>query len=368
MLTDFEELIRYGTNPKVRDTDGDGLTDGEEVKQYGTDPLDSDSDDDGISDGEEFGNTSGNCGTPNFDAEGNTTMFGIPSGTIGNKLRGQTVHGTYCQVCHPLGDHGVNFTYQQTEAAITGATGKPMNIHLNVQDLSDLVAWLNKDQLGGGPCPTATATPPTGENPTPTPTPMLSPTPTACPGGSSNFDAQGNTTAFAIPTPLVGNITQGQSQYSATCTACHLPAGGEKGGGFDFPALKTAFLNNPFMNGMISGPVVLNDQQIAHVVAYVRRNDTGGCSMETPTPTPTPSLEAQGAAIFAAACLECHSINGQGNVEHIDDHPSLSEIHEALWKGPDEMPQFRELTLGNVEGPPYSSSEMALWTYLNSLP
>jgi len=42
-----------GTDPKIADTDGDGLKDGAEVNQYATDPLKSDSDDDGLSDAAE---------------------------------------------------------------------------------------------------------------------------------------------------------------------------------------------------------------------------------------------------------------------------------------------------------------------------
>jgi outer membrane protein OmpA-like peptidoglycan-associated protein len=51
-LTNGEER-RYGTNPNVADTDGDGLGDGEEVKRYRTNPLRPDTDGDGIPDGEE---------------------------------------------------------------------------------------------------------------------------------------------------------------------------------------------------------------------------------------------------------------------------------------------------------------------------
>jgi len=51
-LTNKEEK-KLGTNPKVADTDGDGLSDGAEVKQYTTNPLKADSDGDGLKDGEE---------------------------------------------------------------------------------------------------------------------------------------------------------------------------------------------------------------------------------------------------------------------------------------------------------------------------
>lgn len=51
-LTNSEEQ-RLGTNPKVDDTDGDGLKDGEEVRRYSTNPLKTDTDGDGLSDGDE---------------------------------------------------------------------------------------------------------------------------------------------------------------------------------------------------------------------------------------------------------------------------------------------------------------------------
>ncbi|MBN1191330.1 MAG: hypothetical protein JXA46_16360 [Dehalococcoidales bacterium] len=52
-LTDFQEIITYGTNPCDPDSDDDLLTDGEEIS-LGTGPLNSDTDGDGILDGEEL--------------------------------------------------------------------------------------------------------------------------------------------------------------------------------------------------------------------------------------------------------------------------------------------------------------------------
>lgn len=51
---DGDEVLTYGTNPLVADSDGDGLQDGYEF-YYGTSALDTDSDDDGMSDGDEVG-------------------------------------------------------------------------------------------------------------------------------------------------------------------------------------------------------------------------------------------------------------------------------------------------------------------------
>ena len=55
-LLDGDELNVYGTIPLDDDSDNDGLLDGEEVLEYGTDPNDADSDDDGLLDGDELNN------------------------------------------------------------------------------------------------------------------------------------------------------------------------------------------------------------------------------------------------------------------------------------------------------------------------
>jgi len=51
-LSNIEEY-QHDTNPKVADTDGDGVSDGEEVHVHGSDPLNPDTDDDALADGEE---------------------------------------------------------------------------------------------------------------------------------------------------------------------------------------------------------------------------------------------------------------------------------------------------------------------------
>jgi outer membrane protein OmpA-like peptidoglycan-associated protein len=52
-LTDGDEILKYHTDPMKADTDGDGLSDGDEVLTYKTDPLKADTDGDGLSDGDE---------------------------------------------------------------------------------------------------------------------------------------------------------------------------------------------------------------------------------------------------------------------------------------------------------------------------
>jgi len=52
-LKDGDELFKYRTDPTKFDTDGDGLGDGDEILKYKTDPLKTDTDGDGLSDGDE---------------------------------------------------------------------------------------------------------------------------------------------------------------------------------------------------------------------------------------------------------------------------------------------------------------------------
>ncbi|WOH35801.1 PQQ-binding-like beta-propeller repeat protein [Thalassotalea fonticola] len=54
LLSDFDEITTYGTNPLKIDSDGDQLSDGDEVNNHFTDPLDTDSDDDGFADNSEL--------------------------------------------------------------------------------------------------------------------------------------------------------------------------------------------------------------------------------------------------------------------------------------------------------------------------
>ena len=54
LLTNYEELVIYGTDPYKEDSDGDHLLDEEEVNLFHTNPAKADSDDDGINDFDEF--------------------------------------------------------------------------------------------------------------------------------------------------------------------------------------------------------------------------------------------------------------------------------------------------------------------------
>ena len=59
-----------GTNPKIADTDGDGLNDGQEFMKYKTDPLNTDTDGEGLSDGEEVNEYMTDPNKADTDADG----------------------------------------------------------------------------------------------------------------------------------------------------------------------------------------------------------------------------------------------------------------------------------------------------------
>jgi lysophospholipase L1-like esterase len=76
-IYDFAEA-RFGTNPLVADTDGDGLLDGEEVFTYGSSPLLTDSDGDGFPDYYEVHTLHSNPADPRPTAPRLTNLEIIP--------------------------------------------------------------------------------------------------------------------------------------------------------------------------------------------------------------------------------------------------------------------------------------------------
>ncbi|MBD3193356.1 MAG: hypothetical protein GF308_22160 [Candidatus Heimdallarchaeota archaeon] len=68
-LTDYEEVMVYGSDPIAFDTDLDGLEDGDEVLVYGTDPTKKDTDEDQLTDKQELqAGTNATC--PDTDSDG----------------------------------------------------------------------------------------------------------------------------------------------------------------------------------------------------------------------------------------------------------------------------------------------------------
>ena len=75
-LSDSEERFVYGTNPTIRDTDGDYIPDGEEVA-IGSSPLVVDTDDDGIVDGDSACIQYNNIGRVGAGSETNNISFEV---------------------------------------------------------------------------------------------------------------------------------------------------------------------------------------------------------------------------------------------------------------------------------------------------
>ncbi|MBX7138465.1 MAG: hypothetical protein K1X83_10825 [Oligoflexia bacterium] len=329
----------FHTNPFSSDTDSDGLKDRSELLKYHTDPRNYDTDGDGISDGDEDSNGNGiadededdrpgegptaedandssvpgACQPPNFDASGNTTQFGIPSGIVGNSGRGSTRYNQTCKGCHSGAEKGSNYAFGRLKTAVNGT---PMFLALADAQIADLVAFLNRTQTGGsGNCNgSPTPTPGPGGNPTPAPTATPIPIPTACPGG--NFDSQGNTSQFSIPVGLSGNINLGASQYTQTCSGCHGMT--DRGALLNFTQLKTAVTGAPMFL------TALTNQQLANLTAYLNRAQVGG-SCATPIPTPTPLDDiSRGRLVFEGTCKSCHSRPSEFK------NLSRSELDEAI--------------------------------------
>jgi fimbrial isopeptide formation D2 family protein len=82
LLNDEEALL--GSNPLLKDSDGDGLEDGQEVKTFKTDPTKADTDDDGLSDGQEVNSTGTNPLVPDTDGDGLTDAIEKQIGTDPN--------------------------------------------------------------------------------------------------------------------------------------------------------------------------------------------------------------------------------------------------------------------------------------------
>ena len=79
-----------------------------------------------------------------FDANGNTTAYGIPSGTVGNIASGTTVWSNKCASCHPAPFGAVGaFTYPALSSKLSSSS-LMSGISLTVKDKADLTAYLNR--------------------------------------------------------------------------------------------------------------------------------------------------------------------------------------------------------------------------------
>ncbi|MCB0328305.1 MAG: cytochrome c [Bdellovibrionales bacterium] len=141
---------------------------------------------------------------------------------------------------------------------------------------------------------------------------------------SKTCDTEGNTTGFGIPTGFIGNIFEGEILYNDRCLVCH--AGITKGQGLEAPRVVAAIAQFP-MN------ITLQDQQLAHLVAFLNASNCEIIGAPSPTPTPTSSSPTptpsscfdasgnttefgipvgkignfvRGDAVYANRCASCH--------------------------------------------------------------
>jgi len=229
------------------------------------------------------------CKNQYFDEGGNTSGFGIPNSLIGNINRGKAYFDLKCTTCHA--DRGQGFVFDRLKASVTGPL---MNIsYVNDAEFADLIAYANRAlaNIGcnGTPIPSATATG----------TPAATPTMISIGCANQYFDASGNTllNQFGIPSPLVGNIGQGQGLYNLACSSCH----GEKGTNFNYSQLQAA----------VTGPLMkistVSAQQYAHLVAFLNRSSAAqNCGAPTATPTPINDIAA-GQTVYQFTCQSCHN-------------------------------------------------------------
>ena len=100
-LTNFEELVQFGTRPDSADSDGDGLTDDEELEPgedgFVTNPLLADTDGDGVPDG-----TEGNAGTDPTDPNSVDLAGLLVSVEVTPSIFALTVNGVLGEASIPL--------------------------------------------------------------------------------------------------------------------------------------------------------------------------------------------------------------------------------------------------------------------------
>lgn len=78
----------------------------------------------------------------NFDAQGNTTKFGIPAGLVGNINAGSPIWSNTCSGCH--GSEKTNRSFGQLKASLN--IGAMSFIRLSDAQLANLTAYLNRSQ------------------------------------------------------------------------------------------------------------------------------------------------------------------------------------------------------------------------------
>lgn len=80
-----------------------------------------------------------------FDAQGCTTSFGLPAGQQGSVSAGQSVFENRCAMCHGDGAalRAMGYHAYKRRLAIPAMSG----LELDQQELADVIAWLNRNQV-----------------------------------------------------------------------------------------------------------------------------------------------------------------------------------------------------------------------------
>ena len=211
-LTDYRELRVFKTNPRRKDSDRNGIKDGEEDRdrdgianedEDDLKRLDKDTDHDGLSDEDE---DEWGLKVKNPDSDGDGVLDGDQ-------------------------DSDGNGIANEDEDDRMGELP-------SIEDDND-------QQIGS------------------TETPTTTPSPIPSPGSGGNFDSEGNTIMFGIPSGLVGNIIRGRDKYQDNCLGCHVERTNRT-----FPMLLTAITTVPAMGGFRA---LLSDHDIADMTAFLNR-------------------------------------------------------------------------------------------------
>ena len=93
--------------------------------------------------GEGEGEGEGEGDDGEFDADGNTTGFGIPEGLVGNVFAGEDIWIANCAFCHPTSDDHVDAGPFGEIVEELAEVPEMSGLNLLDQEIADLTAYLN---------------------------------------------------------------------------------------------------------------------------------------------------------------------------------------------------------------------------------
>lgn len=188
------------------------------------------------------------------DSEGRFSLFTTERGpSISLQIQGTDFQASYTITEIPQNTARINLELSYDPASNQVGAGPVTFEDANGAAPSSPTPNPTVNPTPGAPQPTAAPTS------APTVRPTAAPTPQPTPAG--NFDANGNTSAFGIPSGTTGNVSRGQSVWTGTCSGCH---GSEKRN------LSYSGLTNALKISAMSG-ISLSSQQRADLVAYLNR-------------------------------------------------------------------------------------------------